>query len=389
MRNLESRKKIGFYLVIAVLLAGCTGIPSATDAPVQETVPTAETVEPTTPSLEQLTPEPVDILQGCPVPSDTTSLYISRENGYCFLYPLGVEVSLNPDYPQDLWLFGQTLQNGSQEAPRASLVVYATGQAAGLDSAGYADKYLNSLGDPVESSREELTVDNIPAIVQHNLPSFFGEQSAFIVAGDYKYRISLMPEPEAVPGLADNLEALWSTVLSSIHFFAPEHDFALVTSNQVCPVETADTKVLIDEASGYCFAYPVDFSPVPGFLGRVEGGPVLDTLADFGEVRTSITLGTFGKAAGKTPREVIQPHLDLIDNATIMDMTLGGYPAVVYRNPQGPWAARVAYIVGIEDTVYTIVAQPLEPERWPPGVEGFDRLWNTVVNSLQFFTPFR
>ncbi|HQN04310.1 MAG TPA: hypothetical protein PK174_02725 [Anaerolineaceae bacterium] len=200
-----------------------------------------------------------------------------------------------------------------------------------MDSAGYADKYLSSPGEPVDSSREELNVDNIPAIVQHNLPSFFGEQSAFIVAGDYKYRISLIPELEAVPGLADNLEALWTMVLSSIHFFPPEHDFALVTSSQICPVETADTRVVIDEASGYCFTYPADFAPVPGFSGRVEGRPALDTLADFGEVRTSITLGTFGKAAGKTPREVIQPHLDLIDSATIMDMThrrvsCGGVP---------------------------------------------------------------
>ncbi|HQN04309.1 MAG TPA: hypothetical protein PK174_02720 [Anaerolineaceae bacterium] len=127
MKNLESRIKIGLYLVIAALLAGCTGIPSATDTPVLETVPAAETAEPTAPSLEQPTPEPADILQGFPVTSDTTLLYISRENGYCFLYPLGVEVFLNADYPQDLWLFGQTVQNGSQEAPRAGVVVYATG----------------------------------------------------------------------------------------------------------------------------------------------------------------------------------------------------------------------------------------------------------------------
>ena len=68
----------------------------------------------------------------------------------------------------------------------------------------------------------------------------------------------------------------------------------------------------------------------PVFLDVLRGA-ALDTLADFGEVRTSITLGTFGKAAGKTPREVIQPHLDLIDSATIMDMThrrvsCGGVP---------------------------------------------------------------
>ncbi len=272
MRNLGPRNKIGMYLSIAALLAGCTGIPSATDAPVLETIPAVEPAKPTAPSLEQPTPKPVDILQECPVPSATSSLYISREISYCFLCPLGVEVSLNADYPQDLWLFGQTLQNSKQEAPRASLVVYATGLAAGLDSAGCAEKYLSSLGEPVDSSREELTVDNIPAIVQHNLPSFFGEQSAFIVAGDYKYRISLMPEPEAVPGLADNLNALWTTVLSSIHFFVPEYQFTLVAPEDVCPVETAETRVVIDAASGYCFGYPADFTPVPGFFGRVEGG---------------------------------------------------------------------------------------------------------------------
>lgn len=376
-------------LAIAFMLAGCTAIPAATDAPAPVTAPTEQDVLPTILPVYEPTHEPVDVLEGCPVPSEATSLYISRENGYCFLYPVGVEVSLNADYPQEIWLFGNILQNGSQEAPRTSLTVYANGNAGGLDSAGYADSYLGTLVEPVDSTREELTVDSIPAVVQHNLPSFFGEQSAFIVAGDYKYRISLMPEPESVPGLATDLENLWATVLSSIHFFPPEHEFTLVTPADVCPVETADTRVLVDQAAGYCFAYPADFSPVAGFSGRVEGGPVLDTLPDFGEVRTSITLGTFGKAGGKTPREIIQPHVELVDSSSLMDMTIGGYPAVVYRNPQGPWAARVAYIAGFEDTVFTIVAQPLEPERWPTGVEGFDRLWNTVVNSLQFFTPFR
>jgi hypothetical protein len=389
MLNKNNQFALGLMLVIAILLTACTVIPVATDAPIPEAVPTEETIAPTIAAVDKPTPEPADVLESCPVPSESTSLYISRENGFCFLYPVVVEVSLNADYPQELWIFGKTLQNGSQEAPRTSLVVYANGQAGGLDSAGYADRYMSQLVEPVDSAREELLVDSIPAIVQHNLPSYFGEQSAFIVAGDYKYLISLMPEPEAVPGLAADLEALWGTVLSRIHFFAPEHQFTLVTPEDVCPVETEDTRVLIDQASGYCFAYLADFAPVPGFSGRVEGGPVLDTLSDFGDIRTSITLGTFGKAAGKTPREVIQPHLELIDASSLLDITIGGYPAVVYRNPQGPWASRVAYIVGIEDTVYTIVAQPLEPERWPAGIEGFNRLWNSAVNSLQFFTPFR
>jgi len=376
---------IGF----AFILTGCGIVPAVTISPTPEVMTTAETVVPTLPPVGAETPEPADVLDGCPVPSETTSLYISRENGYCFLYPLGVEISVKPDYPEEVWLFGKVLQNGSQEAPRVSLVVYANGLAGGIDSAGYADKYMSLVVEPTASTREERMVDENPAVIQHNLPSFFGEQSAFIVARDYKYRISLMPEPETVPDLAPDLEGLWETVLSTIHFFPPEREFLLVTPADVCPVETAETRVVMDENSGYCFAYPSDFEPVPGFSGRVEGGPVLDTLADFGEVRTSITLGTFGRAAGMTPREVIQPHMELIDASSLMDVVIGGYQAVVYRNPQGPWAARVAYIVGIDGTVYTVVAQPLEPNRWPAGVESFDRLWNTVVNSLQFFTAFR
>lgn len=385
----ESRYVIALMIIFTLLLSGCGIIPVVTAPPTPEMVVTEETTEPTLPPVDAATQEPEDELADCPVPSDTTSLYISRENGYCFLYPIGVQVSINPDYPEEVRLLGNVLQNGSQEAPQASLVVYANGYAGGLDSAGYADKYMSLLVEPAASTREERMVDNALAVVQHNLPSFFGEQSAFVVAGDYKYRISLMPEPDAVPKLAPDLVVLWETVLSSIHFFAPERQFSQVNPADVCPVETADTRVIVDENAGFCFAYPADFVTVPGFSGRVEGGPVLETLADFGEVRTSITLGTFGKANGKSPREVIQPHLDLIDTSSIMDMTIGGYPAVVYRNPQGPWAARVAYITGIDGTVFTIVAQPLEPDRWPAGVESFDRLWNTVVNSLQFFSAFR
>ncbi len=331
----------------------------------------------------------VDPLAACPLPTDGTSLYISRRNGYCFLYPVGIEISTDTAYPEQVGLFGRILDNGSQERPRASLYIYAYGPADGLDSAGYADKWKSMQVLMDEPPREERMVDGTNAIILKNLPSFFGEQSAFLVIHDFKYRISLMPDPEMVPDLAPDLAAMWESVLSSIHFFPAEGEFPLVRAADVCPVENADQRVMINELEGYCFAYPIDFTPIPDFIGRVEGGPILDNVEGFGDVRTSITVGTFGRFIDSTPRDVISSRLDLIDASSIMDTTLGGYPAVVYRNPQGPWAARNAVIVLADGSVYTIVAQPLEPERWPAGIEFFDRMWNTVTTTLQFFTPFR
>ena len=84
MLNKNNQFALGLMLVIAILLTACTVIPVATDAPIPEAVPTEETIAPTIAAVDKPTPEPADVLESCPVPSESTSLYISRENGFCF-----------------------------------------------------------------------------------------------------------------------------------------------------------------------------------------------------------------------------------------------------------------------------------------------------------------
>lgn len=43
----------------------------------------------------------------------------------------------------------------------------------------------------------------------------------------------------------------------------------------------------------------------------------------------------------------------------------------------------------VDGFIYTIVAQPFEPGRYPDGMPFLDRLWETVTGSLIFFDPWK
>jgi hypothetical protein len=388
---------VKFIPIMALLLTLPACAPAlaigSTDTPQPTQVPSA-TPPPTGTPLTSITsmPQPTSTpnpLSLCPQPSQDASLYTSEENGFCFLYPNYFNLQPDSDRPDEaIWLLGPLQTPGSQESLRVYLIVANNGPSEGLDSAGYAGRWQELYQGGISQFGEQTTIGGQPAVILSDLPSFSPEQSAFIVANGFKYRITLSPQENDVPDLAEHIRLVWETVTNSIVFFPPVNQRTYVTASDVCPANTSETRMYTNLIDGYCLLYPVEFEPTADFPGQFIGGPVLFNDPDFGDVRVSLTVGTFGSLPGETPLEVIQPRMEFIDQASVQETTIGKQPAVIFIDPRGPWASRQALIM-YKSFAYTIVAQPWEPDSHPEGLPNLENIWNTVTTSIRFFDKWR
>jgi hypothetical protein len=382
-------------LILVIVLQACAPIQAVkpTDTPVPAQEPSAmpmpsATHLPAATETPQASPTP-DPLSLCPQASQDASLYYSEENGFCFLYPTYFNLNPDSERPDEaIWLLGPLQTPGSQESLRVYLVVANNGPSEELGSAGYASRWQELYQGSISQSGEQATIGGKPAVVLSDLPAFSPEQSAFIVANGFKYRITLSPQEADVPELAEHIRLVWETVTNSIVFFPPNNQRKYVSASEVCPTNTSETRMFVRLIEGYCLLYPVGFEPAIDFPGQFTGGPVLFNDPDFGDVRVSLTVGTFGSLPGQTPLEVIQPRLEFIDQSSVQEVTIGGQPAVTFIDPRGPWASRQALIM-YGSFAYTIVAQPWEPDSHPEGLPYRENIWNTVTVSIRFFDKWR
>lgn len=86
--------------------------------------------------------------------------------------------------------------------------------------------------------------------------------------------------------------------------------------------------------------------------------------------------------------DMLQERMDFIDPGSIVETRIGGYPAVVFKDVNGAWPSRQAFVV-VNGDAYTILGQPWDPERFPDGIPQLDRVWETTVGNLRFFDPWR
>jgi hypothetical protein len=107
-------------------------------------------------------------------------------------------------------------------------------------------------------------------------------------------------------------------------------------------------------------------------------------------VRVGLVVGTMGPALGETdPREAVPGLLESgVDPSTVEDVTIDGKPAITYIDTDGPWWHRLAVVIA-NDMVYTVTMNPYDEQQYPAMIADADRLWDTAVGSLVFFTPFR
>lgn len=352
-----------------LLLAACQA-----DTPASPTAAPAETA----------VPEPV----ACPEATADTALYRNDDNGVCFLYPASFAVETQVERPDEVvWLRGPQLVQG-QEAAVVTLRVAFNGPAEGLTAQEYAEMwrslYVPEMALPVQT----MTVGGQTAALITDVPGMFPEQSAFVVANGMKYQLILQPQPGLVPELTEATEQVWRTVTDSIVFFAPAVVREWVRPDDVCPAATAETEAHRNLREGFCLLYPADFELDPRFASGFVGGPVIVDDPTFGEIRASFVMASAGPAQGQTPRQLLEPRLEFVDQASIQDTTIGGAPAVVFVDPREPFASRQAMIVANE-MLYTIVNQPYDPQRYPDAVQYVDQVWDTVVGSVAFFEPWR
>jgi len=367
-------------LLAAILLTGAL----ACNLPGRKQSPPETEVSPTLPRPPIPTPV-LDPSSLCPTETGDTKLYLSLRNGFCFLYPAHYE--LRPDFEpsEDLvTLVGPLADPQAQESIAVRLSVAFNGPSDGMSSEQYAARWREVHQAPSDVPGYAETITGRAGWTLNGLPGFGLERRTFLIVAGFRYSITLVPLPEDVPVLAQEATLVWQTVTGSLVFFPPQGGQDYVQAEQVCPQETADSRPYISLKDGYCLLYPSDFEPDESFPGSFTGGPVVGVVEGWGEIRTSLTFGTFGAFPGSSAREVLAPRLEFIDAASVQDTTMGGAQAVVFRDPREPWASRQAMIV-YRDFVYTIVAQPWEPERFPSGIEYLDRVWDTVTDSVAFF----
>jgi hypothetical protein len=80
--------------------------------------------------------------------------------------------------------------------------------------------------------------------------------------------------------------------------------------------------------------------------------------------------------------------MDSVNPDTLVETVIAGNQALIFQGPHEPWTHRQAFI-SVNGMIYTIVAQPEEPERYTQGIPYLERAWNLAVDSLAFFTPWR
>jgi len=282
-----------------------------------------------------LPPTPTrDPLAACPVETQGMRLYLSLGNGFCFLYPAHYELRHDLERPEEaITLVGPLADPQALETIGVVLSVAFNGPSEGMTSPQYAARWREIHQAPPEVPEYAETIGGRPAWTVNGLPGYGTERRSFVIVDGFRYSLLLTPVPEDVPVLTEEANLIWEAVTGSLAFFPPQASHDYVQAEEVCPAATDSARLYTSLKDGYCLLYPADFEP---------------------------------------------------DADSLQDATIGGAPAVVFRDPRGPWASRQAIIV-YRDFAYTIVAQPWEPERFPSGIEFLDRVWDTVTGSPAFF----
>jgi hypothetical protein len=227
----------------------------------------------------------------------------------------------------------------------------------------------------------------------YDIPGMVPLQAMFVTTLTNRYIVNMGPAVSFFENADNPGSQLWQMVTRSLRFFPPSKRIEVTHSEDVCPQESSGYRLYVNQKDGYCLLYPDSFTPEVIFPGNFSGGPSLGDIGDFKNVYETITVGNAGPIAyddngATTPRSIIANRMDTVLAGSDMDTTIGGFPAVVTISTAGPWHHHIAYIVG-KYCQYSIVADPWDEVNYPAGYAAVRPVWDSFVNSLAFFTPFR
>jgi hypothetical protein len=184
-------------------------------------------------------------------------------------------------------------------------------------------------------------------------------------------------EPEA--------QAAWETVTESLVFLSPAAPQETITAEAACPRPGDRARLYVSRSQGYCFLYPADFEPSPEVTGGLTTGPVLDEVKEM-ETQPLFAVSVSDVADGLTLDEMAAQYEDYYE---IQEGVIGDQPALMYLDDTSFPGPNLTGQVLANGLVYTVWARPYNPERFPQAVADLDRIWETAVGSMAFFSPFR
>jgi hypothetical protein len=391
---------------LACNLAGFSGMatdePTAVEDQTEPTVPADEaTEEATTAEPVEATDEPADepveepggsgmTVADCPEATDSTQLHIAEAAGFCLLAPDDYETQtdyMRPD--QAISLFGPPLDE-SVEPVVVMLRVSSNGPAIDVDDAqSYAERWQQVyLPAGEERPYEAVSAGSEEGILLRGLPSRMAEMTAFFVVGGYKYTVTVSPQPGDIPLASEAAEEVWSTALNSIVFFPPEEQ-TIVRAVDVCPEPTEGAQLVITLREGFCFLYPAEYEPDDLFATGVTGGPVVEDVPNFGDVRARFVIALHQPAGDQTVAEHMQAFIDAgVNPDTLVETEIAGYPALTYIDDRGPLPSLSGF-VQTDDYLYSLVANPYDPATYREQSEVIDEIWGMAIDTLAFFDPWQ
>ena len=151
------------------------------------------------------------------------------------------------------------------------------------------------------------------------------------------------------------------------------------TAQPTCPEPTEGTKLLRNEAMGYCLLYPADYIQVDPLAGNVCLIPVEIFLL----CHNAVAQFNVEDAAGRSLSQVTDENSARGGNiGEPSSLTIAGEEAILFPEVAGQASARVVIAVH-DDRLYSLafgLPDPADPE----SVERFDFFYNTVIESFTF-----
>lgn len=381
--NPSLKRTLVCLLIIASLLAGCS-LPEL--LPVSTPTENPSSSEPGSEELDSPTLES-ELNSGdvCLSSEGDYLSFIDEQRGYCLLYPSSWTAS--PDYARGAEVVSFTAPlpetPPAMEYVLASLTIEFNGPAEGYDATSYAAQWMayympgtipvqsyTTIGGGQALAAEELSIGMLP------------QRGVFLIANGYRYFLRM-----SQPGyLTSEEDTLINQMLQSVRFFTPQGSFTYIQPEDVCPQRGAGNYVHISRIDGYCLLVPEELQPEQTFPGRFEGGPVWMRHPSFGDVKTSLTIGSYGYYPGQTPRQALASWLRDASISEPVDLTVGGYPAITFNNYRDPWDDNITF-VSVDGHLLTILVQPYEPDQWPDGIPFFNAARDLALSTITFFTP--
>jgi hypothetical protein len=399
------RNKIWIFVIaiLALGLSSCnlflteqalgTGESTEVSQPTPTSDVTAEVITPTDTAASVSRPEDVCVEAGA-----GEIQFINEGGGYCLTIPEGFKVT--QDFGLDIFVVGPTLAIYGQDSLVLAFdfsVIGAPGGAGDYDAQGWGAQVAAENSSPdFELTVEPYTLSGagLDGVRVGPLPGMAGGEVAIVRTNDTLYSITVYPDRAGSPEFAEQVDALWNQLSASNRFFEPiPSGVEYKTAQEVCPLEQPGTQLVIRYSEGWCVIIPegwredVEFN----FPGRFVGGPEIGEFWPGQPPYANIVIGFNGPAMDITLEQQAEGRIhansrpDLVQRS---DTVIGGFPAVILYTQDGPFPERLA-LIHANGNIYSVLGQPFDGENFPEAQPELEVAWDAMINSIQFFEPFR